>query len=244
MILPRRARLGRLVLRAPFSTLTPSKLAASDWIYISGEFRHAIRYAPRGVPGVPVSTGSCIHFRHGGGGPSHPAFPPGTAGFLYAHTVPNHPAAGAVRLRLVPAPDAARFAKGADLLMPNGLPWAIPFPALVGKNKHAALLACLLREGIIRAEDVARWAGLRVNGRTQIVHGAGVPFFVDFAACLTLRLHVACGSSLEIIQLQNFASAEYKGPPRRAHPRWIGTSRRPPPKLMKLTFFQVPHISL
>jgi hypothetical protein len=43
--------------------------------------------------------------------------------------LPRHAAAGEVRLRLVPRPDPAHFAEGADPLVSRGLPWAIPFLA-------------------------------------------------------------------------------------------------------------------
>jgi hypothetical protein len=221
LLLPRCVPL--LPRRAPFSTLTPSKLLPSDWLEISGKSDGRVRYdhAPAASPTC------CLNFRHGGAlsnGDCRPVFPPRTRGFLYTHTVPGHPAAGEVRLRLVRTADPARFGEGRDLVMASGLPWALPLPMLGGTLKYETLRACLVREGFVRAENFAAWSGQQLNARMQAVHAPGVPFFVDFGACESQVVHVAHGVDIMRVQLMNFASIEAQNV---VHPLWSGASLCP-----------------
>jgi hypothetical protein len=196
----------------------PSRLTPSDWLDASCKINYTIRHGPaRGR----------INFRDGRIGSrcraSPPPFPPGTAGFLYAHTVPGHPAAGAVRMRLVPTRDPTHFATGTDLLLPNGLPWAAPFPVLARAQKNRPLRECLVREGLVDAKDVARWADLPIDGRVQVVHGPDTAFFIDFAECSGVNLHVTHGTHVEWTKLQNFACVKPLGGAKSTYPLWSGT---------------------
>jgi hypothetical protein len=219
MLLPRPALrlLPTVARRVPFSTLTPSKLAPSDWIDLSEKSNCRVKYESSGAPihGVLGFRHGGVLTRHGGG---VPPFPPGTAGFLYAHTVPGHPAAGEVRMRLVPSPDPGLFAAGADLRMPNGLPWTRPFPALARAKTLPPVRECLLREGAMSAGDAARWADLRVEAHSRIVHAAGAPFFFNFREGADLRMRVAHGSEVELVVLKYFASVQVS----RVVPLWTG----------------------
>jgi hypothetical protein len=198
--------------RHSFATLTPSKLAPADWRDLSGATWPQLHYTPPGAPRQRVS-GSLQ-------GAARAPFLPGAVGFLYAHTVPGHPAAGAVRMRLVPAPDPARFAAGADLLHADGRPWALPLPAVGAAAAYAPLRACLLREGAVSPDDIAAWARTRVPPRAQVVHARAPTFAVDFDACQRLRIHVAHGAHVARVSLRHFATV---GLDRAEWPLWSGT---------------------
>jgi hypothetical protein len=224
MLLLRRARLPPgLARHASFSTLTPLRLLASDWLDTSGKSKQRIRYGPRNAPG----TIGNIQFRYPdrAARPADvlhdPRFPTGAAGFLYAHAVPGHPAAGAVRMRLVPTPDPARFAAGTDLLLASGLPWSMPFPALARAKTHAPLRMCLLREGTVREADMDRWTRAPVDAGAQVVYERGAPFFVDFARSRCLPLHIVRGADVERLLIKQFATTQTGG---ESIPLWSGTS--------------------
>lgn len=138
-------------------------------------------------------------------------FLPATAGFLYVHTVPGHLAAEKFRWRLVSTPDPALFVQGTDLPTSSGLPWAVPFPAVTCRERYLPLRACLVGEGILRGQDMTRWAKLRVDARAQVVYRSGPPLLVNFAACSALKFRVAEGVGLHYVRLSKFAAAKRDG---------------------------------
>jgi hypothetical protein len=172
----------RLVIppRAHFSTLRSSRLTSFDWVDFSSKYYARARYTPTAdsaVCHIPYHLPDGADIVPPG---QRLRFPAGAAGFLYAHTISGHPAAGQVRLRCVPQADPTAFAAGHDLLLATGLPWAVPFFAL-GSGAVAPLRACLLAEALVARADLAHWAKGRTRGRTAAVHAPGEPFFYNFA---------------------------------------------------------------
>ncbi|KAK0477129.1 hypothetical protein IW261DRAFT_1321207, partial [Armillaria novae-zelandiae] len=78
-------------------------------------------------------------------------FPPWTEGFLYYHPHHHHSVPGEVRFCLT---NTGSITTGTDLLLPNGLPWAIPLWYIVASGRYADLLRKLGADGLVGAELV------------------------------------------------------------------------------------------
>jgi hypothetical protein len=216
-----------LSLRARFSTLTPSKLEPTDWVDFSKKERPHIFYHPPRLAAEPERVSGTVYFSSPDGAVLHtrhtgprwsPLFPEWAAGFLYVHSPAGHPAAREVRLRCVPAADPALFAKGGDLMLPTGLPWAVRFFAL-NKKRNAPLRTCLVHERFVRDEELRQWEGALF--RPQVVVEAGQPFVLDFASTTTTTVSIADGYTLHVVRLRDLTSC---GPQPRTAP-YEGTHR-------------------
>jgi hypothetical protein len=194
-----------------FSSLKPSELAPSDWLDLAGKKKARVWWDPPKalLPGVQCD----ISYRapndgsapRGSRGWTPPSFPAHAQGFLYYTAPPSFPAAGQVRFRLAPFPDPSLFHKGEDLLLPTGLPWSLPAPAL----RAAGLLAirtCLFSSGDLSPAHFDRWQNLPISSNSQILREPSGLFFVDFASVGTIRFWVADGADVHPVALQNLTS--------------------------------------
>ncbi|KAI0919811.1 hypothetical protein AcV5_001779 [Taiwanofungus camphoratus] len=137
-------------------------------------------------------------------------FPQGTDGFLYYYSNPRlSPMLGEIRFRITPSSSPKSFDEGADLLLPRGSPWCIPFLILVTAKKYQKLREVLLRDGLITNDLVDQCARViqqtdfLVTRHHRYIHSLKYPFYMDFGSYGTHRvigddklLHVNLSSPL------------------------------------------------
>jgi hypothetical protein len=173
--------------------LRPDLLVAHDFVDLSD--KDSVRIA--------IDDGSeddVMRFTYGGEGGNVP-FPVGSRGFWYFHPGTGGSAAAHLRFRITDAADPAAFEAGHDLLLPSGLPWRQNVVPLVRGEDSRALVALLVREGLVPADDIAGWQALsklRLS-KTSDVLAPGVPFVLDLTAHSKI-VYVVRGAQITSLQ--------------------------------------------
>lgn len=158
-------------------------------------------------------------------------FPQGTDGFLYYYSNPRlSPMLGEIRFRITPSSSPKSFDEGADLLLPRGSPWCIPFLILVTAKKYQKLREVLLRDGLITNDLVDQCARViqqtdfLVTRHHRYIHSLKYPFYMDFGSYGTHR--VIGDDKLLHVNLSSPLFQERLWPPFRKRLPYTGQSER------------------
>jgi hypothetical protein len=203
--------------KAPFSSLSPASLTSSDWVNIAGKSQPTISFTPAagirssGEASPKPTSGYLGYYSRAHSYQRAVAipFPPDAQGFLYYTAPSGHPAGGKVRFRRTSSPDPSSFAKGSDLLLPSGIPWSTPTPAMVAK-RYAPLRACLLHSHDLSPADVEGWSGspipAHVTARSHVISTPEDIFPINFASASGAALWIANGSNVHYVMLKRTAA--------------------------------------
>ncbi|KAJ7138485.1 hypothetical protein C8R43DRAFT_842363, partial [Mycena crocata] len=130
-----------------------------------------------------------------------PFLPRRTAGFFYYHRPKDLPfTASAIRFRIA-AVNPKTFAKGADLLRPDGAPWEVPLSRIISK-RSPKLLEQLLRDRLITDVDLEQSAMVFPGNRARLLHRFGDLFPISFEGMHYLQ--IVCGETHHRLDVRVF----------------------------------------
>ncbi|KAJ7136282.1 hypothetical protein C8R46DRAFT_1361156 [Mycena filopes] len=136
------------------SSLSPSSIMPTDCLDVSGRDLISIQF----LNAASIKVQPRVKFGYG------LPFPAGCTGFLYYHRDTNAaPLEGGLRFRLG-STDNSFPSVGADLMMPNGLPWQVTLLQLSHPG-YGRVADQLLREHLITPVQLSRCREM-VNGQT------------------------------------------------------------------------------
>jgi hypothetical protein len=119
-------------------------------------------------------------------------FPAGCSGFLYHWPGSLGPVGAQLRFRVTGSRNPASFEAGHDLLLPSGVPWKRNVAALFGRDKVPAVQDVLVRDGLLRPQEIDFWRTCctpTCRSTTDVV-SVGDPFFLNFSS-VTRTVHIA-----------------------------------------------------
>ncbi|KAJ7079358.1 hypothetical protein C8R43DRAFT_910147 [Mycena crocata] len=159
------------------STLNPAELKSTDYTILSHAVHPSVAFLPR-TQSFPIRF-----FKKDS---TYQPFPPGTRGFLYFRSAPQHlhPMAGGVRFRITPAAHPSTFSAGYDLLH-QGLPWQVALRNIAtATGPKVVLRDQLLHEGLITQEQLHKCLAAtsqkkRIDPKLTLYH-LNQPFPVTF----------------------------------------------------------------
>jgi hypothetical protein len=130
-------------------------------------------------------------------------FPPRTAGYFY-YCQPNVdlPFTGAIRFRIASV-NPATFAKGRDLLRPDGVPWEVSLP-MISKTRPV-LKQLLLRDGLVTESQLEKCVALAPSRQCRpqtLLHSFDQPFSVKFDAAHYVQ--AVCGDQKYSVDIRVF----------------------------------------
>lgn len=191
--------LGQTSSKASIDTLRSDRLTPSHFMDLSGRINIDVTLTRQ-----PMVTNSRLLYSHLG--TAQGSFPLGSHGFLYCYTYWEFPEA---RFRVTSSEDPGTFAAGHDLLLPNGLPWALNLVQLT--KGHATLGKMLISDGLLSPATYDAWE--RLPHTFISTFHVGQDFALELSAH-TRKVHLIHGGRLHHILITNpFHNSRY----RRAH---------------------------
>lgn len=182
-------QIDRVFRRRIITEVNPERVRSGDFIDVSGIVYPAC-YLQDAETCAPFSL--YYHTPHGVRRPL--PFPLGTHGFLYYHRGdPAHLAEAQLRFRVTTDDRQESFATGRDLLLPNGLPWAMSGPALATIPNDAFRLLEL--KVPIDQETSKTWHAVKSRRTCTVIRGVGEEFELRFGSSNEV-FYVANGSDL------------------------------------------------
>lgn len=183
-------------------TVHPDKLTPTHFIDLSGRLECCLRLPGRASNVLP-------RFQYHRLGQGFTPFPLGAHGFFYCNTEWELPE---LRFRAMASADPGTFARGHDLLLPNGLPWRTNIAQLA--KRYAALGEMMGAEGLLDPAAFPLWRNeeLPVKGGSHIVH-IGQEFEVDCSARARKTWLAYEGRVYKVTVLDAFWDARWKMAP-------------------------------